>query len=369
MSAARQATLLLILIGAALAAPAVAQQGETRSVQRGPTLPGNGSIRYAERDRAPKSDQGRARSVERGRPIERDDRNAERGREGEREVTRGREIERESRDREVRRGDSDASRHESRSFRRGESITRLPERSEKLEVSGRTLHRSGDHYFVEHEGDRGRSYVVVDPPLGASLTRIPTRHERVYYGGAEFYLYDDVYYQPRLVGGRTTYVVVEPPLGATIRRLPDDHQFVVVGGQRLCRWGGLYFKPIYLGGFLVYVRIEPPPPPDACVSGAVAYRERIMLPRDAVVMVELLELTRFGTVRRSVGKQAIHRPRLFPVPFEICVDAREIDPSREYAIDAYIVTGGRTRWICEGRARVLTSGRPNRVEVRLRSSR
>lgn len=82
-------------------------------------------------------------------------------------------------------------------------------------------------------------------------------------------------------------------------------------------------------------------PAMAVLEGAVVYRERMMLPPDAEVEVQLQDISRadaMATVMASVQFKAAGGP---PYPFSIAYDTRRIDPRMRYGLRATISVGDR----------------------------
>lgn len=113
---------------------------------------------------------------------------------------------------------------------------------------------------------------------------------------------------------------------------------------------------------------EGPGRASAAISGTVRYRERIALPPDAVLAVQLLDVsladapsvTLAETVDETAGAQV-------PLPFSLPYDAGRIDPRHRYAVRAEIRDGdGALLWTTDTVHPVLTHGAPRAgVEVRV----
>ena len=73
------------------------------------------------------------------------------------------------------------------------------------------------------------------------------------------------------------------------------------------------------------------------VSGTVAYRERIALPPDAKVIVNLEDVTRIGKTGSFVAQQIIRPSTQVPIPFNLRYIPAAIDRSHRYAITASIL--------------------------------
>jgi putative lipoprotein len=88
------------------------------------------------------------------------------------------------------------------------------------------------------------------------------------------------------------------------------------------------------------------------VTGTVSYRERIALPRDAVVNVELWDVSK----NRQVSSWATRNPPGVPVPFNVPYPASAIDSRDTYELRASISVEGITRWRTSRGVLVITKG-------------
>jgi putative lipoprotein len=79
------------------------------------------------------------------------------------------------------------------------------------------------------------------------------------------------------------------------------------------------------------------------VKGEVLYRERIALPPDAVVNVQLVDVSLADAPARVVAEQTIKPAGQVPIPFSLKFDAADIKSGRTYALQARI-TVGDTLW-------------------------
>lgn len=84
------------------------------------------------------------------------------------------------------------------------------------------------------------------------------------------------------------------------------------------------------------------------ITGTVAYRLRIAMPADAVVHVQLLDMSVWDVpppviaeVKFALGNRQV------PVPFELKVDPSKIDFRHSYALRARIVVGDEIRFLSE----------------------
>jgi putative lipoprotein len=72
------------------------------------------------------------------------------------------------------------------------------------------------------------------------------------------------------------------------------------------------------------------------ISGEVLYRERIALPPNAVLTVELADVSLAGVPASIVGKQVIDPVGQVPIKFTISFDPAVIQPNMQYALQARI---------------------------------
>lgn len=106
------------------------------------------------------------------------------------------------------------------------------------------------------------------------------------------------------------------------------------------------------------------PPIGAFVSGNAFYRERMMLPPDAQLRVELVELQHDGRPGRMVARESLPI-RTSPTPYRLAVDPAQIDPRRRYAIRGRVVYGGRVQLVNANLYPVLTHGHPDQADIAL----
>jgi putative lipoprotein len=106
------------------------------------------------------------------------------------------------------------------------------------------------------------------------------------------------------------------------------------------------------------------PPSRAAVTGSVTYRERSALPPDAVVRVQLADVSRQDAAAIPVA-QATLTPagRQVPLPFELRYDPKAIDSTHTYAVRATIESGGRPIFTTTTANTVITRGRPTHVDL------
>jgi putative lipoprotein len=78
----------------------------------------------------------------------------------------------------------------------------------------------------------------------------------------------------------------------------------------------------------------------ARVSGTVSYRERIALPDNATLTVQLVELIEEAAAGRIVGEQVISPAGQVPVPFDIAYDPASLEDGTRLGLTARIAAEG-----------------------------
>ena len=107
----------------------------------------------------------------------------------------------------------------------------------------------------------------------------------------------------------------------------------------------------------------------ARVTGTVTYRERIALPPDAIVKVQLVDVSRADAPAVVLGEQLTETAgKQVPFSFVIAYDPAGIDERMSYAVQARIEAGGRLLFISDQRHAVITRGAPRHVDMILRSA-
>src|SRR6266498_4184990 len=78
------------------------------------------------------------------------------------------------------------------------------------------------------------------------------------------------------------------------------------------------------------------------VSGTVSYRERMALPPDAVIQVQLSDVSLQDAPAPVIAETTVEpEGRQVPLLFELRYDPKKIDPKRSYAVRAGIRSGGQ----------------------------
>ena len=102
----------------------------------------------------------------------------------------------------------------------------------------------------------------------------------------------------------------------------------------------------------------------ATVTGTVTYRLRMALPPNAVVEVQLVDVSRADAPAITLASQGIITGgRQVPIPFELVYNPDQIDPRMTYAVQARITVDGELQFINTRRFSVISQGHPNQVDV------
>lgn len=104
------------------------------------------------------------------------------------------------------------------------------------------------------------------------------------------------------------------------------------------------------------------------ITGEVTYRERIALPPQAVVTVELADISLADAPASIIGRQEIQNPGQVPVKFSIGFDPAVLQPKMTYAVQARITVDNKLWFINDQRYEIdpLSS---TAVEMVLKSAR
>lgn len=99
------------------------------------------------------------------------------------------------------------------------------------------------------------------------------------------------------------------------------------------------------------------------VTGTVTYRERIALPPDAVVQVQLLDVSLMDVSAKQLAEQTIKPQHQVPIPFRLVFRSGDIDERMTYAVRATIRSGEKLLFVTDRSYSVLTGGMPGQVDL------
>jgi uncharacterized lipoprotein YbaY len=109
---------------------------------------------------------------------------------------------------------------------------------------------------------------------------------------------------------------------------------------------------------------DPEPVDPNSVTGTVTSRGRMTLPRNSILTVRLVDITRQNTFSVANAEQRIDLDRLqAPYSFLLKFEERDISFRNNYAVEAEISSGGRILYKNDSVYRVLTQGNPNKAEI------
>jgi len=101
----------------------------------------------------------------------------------------------------------------------------------------------------------------------------------------------------------------------------------------------------------------------AQVTGTVTSRPPVALAADAVVVVELRDLSASEAPGMLVAAETLRAPGPMPMAFRLDYDPTGIDAAHAYAVQARVVAGGQPRLVTDAPLRVITAGSPTQVEL------
>jgi uncharacterized lipoprotein YbaY len=101
------------------------------------------------------------------------------------------------------------------------------------------------------------------------------------------------------------------------------------------------------------------------VTGTVTYLQRIALPPDAVITVQLADVSKQDVAAEVISTQTIESGgNQVPFPYTLPYDPARIVEGFDYAVSARIESGGKLLFISTQRYAVITKGNPTEnVEV------
>jgi uncharacterized lipoprotein YbaY len=100
------------------------------------------------------------------------------------------------------------------------------------------------------------------------------------------------------------------------------------------------------------------------VTGTVSYLQRVALPPNAVIQVQLLDVSVADAPANVMTEETIDLGRRqVPVPFTLTFDPMKIDPKHSYSVRAKITVEGALRFTSDHSYPVLTAGKPAHAEL------
>lgn len=103
------------------------------------------------------------------------------------------------------------------------------------------------------------------------------------------------------------------------------------------------------------------------VAGTVSYLQRMALPTNAVIQVQLLDVSLADAPAKVVAAESINLgQRQVPVPFVLKFDEAKIDGKHRYSVSAKITVDGKLWFTSDKSYPVLTGGNPAHVDLILK---
>lgn len=99
------------------------------------------------------------------------------------------------------------------------------------------------------------------------------------------------------------------------------------------------------------------------VAGTLIYGELTTLSDEAVVEVELADVSVADGPAEIMSSQRIRKPGPFPVHFKLDYQPERIDPTHRYTVQARIREGDRLAFATDTAYPVITAGNPKTIEV------
>jgi putative lipoprotein len=104
--------------------------------------------------------------------------------------------------------------------------------------------------------------------------------------------------------------------------------------------------------------------PASYVTGTVTYLQRVALPPDAELRVELQDVTVPNAPGRTIASGSIVTGGAqVPIPFSVAYDPGQINETRTYSVHAEILVGGERRFISTQVYPVITRDAPRAVDI------
>lgn len=98
------------------------------------------------------------------------------------------------------------------------------------------------------------------------------------------------------------------------------------------------------------------------LHGSIAYRERMALPPDARVEVQLLDVSLADAPLRTIAQMSFRPRGQAPIPYRLRFDEAKLKPRHSYALRATISVGDRL-WFTSTSRHSVEIGGPDRIDI------
>jgi putative lipoprotein len=105
---------------------------------------------------------------------------------------------------------------------------------------------------------------------------------------------------------------------------------------------------------------------DSLLTGTITYTQRVTLPRDARVVVSLVDLSHGGSSSAVVAERWFEAAGQVPIRFQLPYDATRIAFGHTYGVRAQILVDGALWFTNEQPEPVLARGNPGSAQVVVR---
>jgi len=130
-------------------------------------------------------------------------------------------------------------------------------------------------------------------------------------------------------------------------------------GHRMMKYWQLTALVVVLGWALWSTPASTTAQTSASLTGIVTYRERVLLPADALVVLQIAEVTPAGTGGQVIVEQTFATGGAQPpFRFNLRYDPSVIDAGRVYTLQGRILSGGRTLFTTANLIPVITGNAP-----------
>ena len=99
------------------------------------------------------------------------------------------------------------------------------------------------------------------------------------------------------------------------------------------------------------------------MTGMVTYRERMALTPEAVIQVDLRDVSNPDAESPPLARQIIEKPGQVPVGFALSYALASIDSRHAYVVSARITDRGQLQFVTADGIPVITNGAPQSAEI------
>ena len=111
---------------------------------------------------------------------------------------------------------------------------------------------------------------------------------------------------------------------------------------------------------------SPSAPTQGVVSGTITYLQRVALPSNAIVHVEIDDVTLEDAPMVKIAAVDIPATHQVPIAFSLPYDLAKIDPRNRYALNVTIMANGELLFLNKTRIPIITYSNPTaQIEVRV----